>query len=188
MFALIQTNMSLALYLIMLASVIRLRRTRATTPRPYRIPGGKVGLFAVCGVGGLVCLLGVLLSLFPTDDAKGMPIWLYELVLLGGTLGFAVLPFVFYLFRKPSWRTEPVAPEPAGSASASRSRSRSDPEPGDVNGLGHSHPRCHRYGVTPKPARNARSSDWSIRYSSSVPVQFGLMPNDVTVTTTLVRS
>ncbi|HVE29135.1 MAG TPA: hypothetical protein VNC80_03625 [Mycobacteriales bacterium] len=114
MFALIQTNMSLALYLIMLASVIRLRRTRATTPRPYRIPGGKVGLFAVCGVGGLVCLLGVLLSLFPTDDAKGMPVWLYELVLLGGTLGFAVLPFVFYLFRKPSWRTEPVAPEPAG--------------------------------------------------------------------------
>ena len=114
MFALIQTNMSLALYLIMLASVIRLRRTRATTPRPYRIPGGKVGLFAVCGVGGLVCLLGVLLSLFPTDDAKGMPVWLYELVLLGGTLGFAVLPFVFYLFRKPSWRTEPVASEPAG--------------------------------------------------------------------------
>jgi hypothetical protein len=36
------------------------------------------------------------------------------IALAGGTLGFAVLPFVFYLFRKPSWPTEPVAPEPAG--------------------------------------------------------------------------
>jgi amino acid transporter len=104
--------MSLTLYLIMLVSVIRLRRIRPTTRRPYRIPGGKAGLFAVCGVGGLVCLLGVLLSLFPTDDAKGMPVWLYEIVLLGGTLGFAVLPFVFYLFRKPSWKTEPAATAP----------------------------------------------------------------------------
>jgi glutamate:GABA antiporter len=106
MFSLIQTNMSLALYLIMLAAVVRLRRTRPATPRPYRIPGGRAGLLAVVGVGGLVCLLGILLSLFPTDDAKGMPVWAYELVLLGGSLGFAVLPFVFYLFRKPSWRTE----------------------------------------------------------------------------------
>ena len=38
-----------------------------------------------------------------------------------------------------------------------------------------------RYGVTPKPARKARSSAWSIRYSSSTPVQLGLMPNEVTV-------
>jgi hypothetical protein len=33
------------------------------------LPGGAPG-----GGPRLVCLLGILLSLFPTDDAKGMPV------------------------------------------------------------------------------------------------------------------
>ena len=83
MFALVQTNMTLVLYVLMLAAVVRLRRIAPAVDRPYRIPGGRVGLFAVCGAGALVCLFGITLSLFPTSDAKGLPVWAYELALIG---------------------------------------------------------------------------------------------------------
>jgi amino acid transporter len=107
MFSLVQTNMTLLLYLLLFASVVACRRLRPDGVRPFRIPGGWLGLVVVLGVGACVCLLGLTLSLFPTDDAEGLPLWAYELALIGGTVGFAVLPLVFRMFRKPSWQTEP---------------------------------------------------------------------------------
>jgi amino acid transporter len=111
MFALVQTNMTLVLYILMLAAVIRLRRIAPAVRRPYRIPGGRAGLFAVCGTGAAVCLFGITLSLFPTSDAKGLPLWAYELALIGGTAGFIVVPIALRPFRRPSWSAQVAAPE-----------------------------------------------------------------------------
>lgn len=111
MFALIQTNMTLIMYLIMFASVIKLRYSRKDVKRPYEIPGKKVGLWAVAGIGMLVCLVGVLVSFQPTDEAKGMSTVVYVTILLLGTVAFVAMPFVFWIFRKPSWKTE-EAPDP----------------------------------------------------------------------------
>ncbi len=107
MFALIQTNMVLVMYLIMFAALVKLRRSHASTPRPYRIPGKRVGLAVVVGLGLLVCLFGILVSFQPTDEAGAMSTWLYVAVLFFGTAAFIAMPFVFWIFRKPSWRTEP---------------------------------------------------------------------------------
>lgn len=111
MFALIQTNMTLLMYLLMFASVIKLRFSKPDVPRPYKIPGKRFGLFSIMGVGMLVCLFGLLVSFSPTEEANGMSTPIYVLVLLIGTIGFAVMPFLFWIFRKPSWRTE-EAPDP----------------------------------------------------------------------------
>jgi amino acid transporter len=108
MFALIQTNMTLILYLIMFASVIKLRYSRPDANRPYQIPGKKVGLWAITGIGMLVCLLGILVSFQPTEEASGMSTPVYIAILLFGTAAFVAMPFVFWLFRKPSWKTEQV--------------------------------------------------------------------------------
>lgn len=121
MFALVQTNMSLLLYLLMLAAVVRLRRTEPHVRRPFAIPGRRAGLFAVCGVGTVVCLFGLTLSLFPTDDAKDLPLWFYELALIGGTAVFVSIPLVLRLFRRPSWSIHAHATEPAGSMVAAGS-------------------------------------------------------------------
>jgi amino acid transporter len=106
MFALVQTNMTLVLYVLMLAAVIRLRRTEAGARRPYRIPGGRVGLLAVCGAGMAVCLFGITLSLFPTSDAKGLPVWVYEIALIAGTVIFIAVPVAVRPFRRESWNYE----------------------------------------------------------------------------------
>lgn len=104
MFALIQTNMTLIMYILMFASVIKLRFSRPNAERPYRIPLGKAGLFAVTGVGLLVCIIGVLISLSPTDEAAGMSTVYYVAVLALGTAAFVAMPFVFWIFRKPAWK------------------------------------------------------------------------------------
>lgn len=115
MFLLIQTNMTLILYTMMLAAVIKLRFSRPDVERAYEIPGKKVGLFVVTGAGILVCLFGFLISFIPTEEAAGMSTWAYVLVLLLGTAAFVSMPFVFWIFRKPSWKVEgdldPQAPE-----------------------------------------------------------------------------
>jgi amino acid transporter len=99
------------MYLIMFASVIKLRYSRPNVNRPYQIPGKKVGLWAITGIGMLVCIVGVLVSFQPTDEAAGMSTPVYITILLIGTVAFVAMPFIFWIFRKPSWKTE-VAPDP----------------------------------------------------------------------------
>lgn len=105
-FAIIQTNMTLLMYLLMLAAVIKLRYSRPNDPRPYQIPGKKVGLWTVASLGMITCIGAILVSLFPTVEAKGMSTALYVAIVVGGTALFASMPFVFWIFRKPSWKTE----------------------------------------------------------------------------------
>lgn len=115
-FAIIQTNMTLLMYLMMLAAVVKLRYSRPQDPRPYRIPGRWAGLWTIIGIGCITSLGALLVSLFPTEEAAGMPPALYVGIVVAGTAVFAGMPFVFWLFRKPSWKTEQE--DPANSSSA----------------------------------------------------------------------
>ena len=45
------TQLLVVMYVLMLAALIRLRYTQPDTPRPYRIPGGKLGVWIVGGFG-----------------------------------------------------------------------------------------------------------------------------------------
>jgi amino acid transporter len=128
MFALVQTNMSLLLYILMLIAVVRLRRRLPRAERPYRIPGGRLGLGAVCGAGLIVCVFGLVLSLFPTDDADGLPLWVYEVTLIAGTAAFVAVPLLLSPFRKPSWKVE-SAPLPEAAAA---SHAAAAPDPGPI--------------------------------------------------------
>ncbi|MFN8125662.1 MAG: APC family permease [Candidatus Nanopelagicales bacterium] len=105
-FAIIQTNMTLLMYILMLAAVIKLRYSHPRDKRPFRIPGGWAGVWTVAGIGMITCLLALLVSVSPTEEAQGMSPLAYVAVVIGGTLVFAGLPFVFWLFRKPSWQVE----------------------------------------------------------------------------------
>lgn len=106
LFAIIQTNMTLIMYGMMLVSLVKLRYSKPDVPRPYRIPGGVLGLFVVIGMGLFVCLFGLLVSMIPTEEATGMSTSVYVAVVILGTGVFLAMPFIFWLFRKPSWKVE----------------------------------------------------------------------------------
>lgn len=94
----------LVMYLLMFAAAIYLRYSQPKRPRPYRIPGGDIGMWVVGGGGFLGSLLAFVLSFVPpTQIAVGSPTT-YVSILIGLTVFFVAIPFLIYAIRKPHWR------------------------------------------------------------------------------------
>lgn len=104
----IMSQMATIIYLIMVlmiyAAFIRLRRTQPGKKRGFRVPGGKIGEWIVCGLGVTGAVAALLLSYLPPSQIQtGSPV-VYIGILLSGVGIFVALPLVVYAVRKPSWR------------------------------------------------------------------------------------
>ena len=98
------TIIYLVMVLIIYGAFIRLRRTEPYKKRGFRVPGGKAGEWAVCGIGIFGALAALLLSFLPPSQiSTGNPI-VYVGILLVGSAIFIGLPLIVYAYRKPSWR------------------------------------------------------------------------------------
>jgi amino acid transporter len=86
-------------FLYMFAAVIKLavRKDRKENAHAILIPGGKVGLWLSGGLGFLVVLVGIVVSLVPPGDSPNK--LLFELELVAGTVGSILLGLFLY------WRT-----------------------------------------------------------------------------------
>jgi putative glutamate/gamma-aminobutyrate antiporter len=94
----------LIMYLLMFAAAIYLRYSQPNRPRPYRIPGGDIGMWLIGGLGFLGSLLAFVLSFIPPSQISvGSPATYVE-ILIGLTVLFVILPFLIYWARKPHWR------------------------------------------------------------------------------------
>jgi putative glutamate/gamma-aminobutyrate antiporter len=102
----------LIMYLLMFAAAIKLRISQPHVPRPYKVPGGIVGMIVFAGLGFLGSLLAFVLSFVPPSQiAVGSPS-AYVLYLIIGTVVFVGLPFIIYALRRPSWRDPDSGFEP----------------------------------------------------------------------------
>lgn len=94
----------LVMYLLMFAAAIYLRSSQPNRPRPYKIPGGNIGMWLVGGVGFLGSLLALILSFVPPGQIKvGSPA-LYVGILIVLSVVLVAVPFAIYAVRKPHWR------------------------------------------------------------------------------------
>ena len=100
-FSVITTQVYLIMYLLMFVAAVRLRRQHPDHPRGFRAPM----LIGLCGVGFTASLMALLVGFIPPSQfAGGNPI-VYFFIVAGGALGLGLLvPFLFYRFRKPSWK------------------------------------------------------------------------------------
>ena len=100
-FSVITTQVYLIMYLLMFVAAVRLRRNDPDHPRGYRAPM----LVGLCGVGFAASLAALLVGFVPPSQfGNGDPL-VYFLIVGGGALGLGLLvPFLFYRFRKPSWK------------------------------------------------------------------------------------
>ena len=106
-FSVITTQVYLIMYLLMFVAAVRLRRNDPDHPRGYRAPM----LVGLCGVGFAASLAALLVGFIPPSQFGGGNGFVYFLIVGGGALGLGLLvPFLFYRFRKPSWR-QPEAEE-----------------------------------------------------------------------------
>jgi amino acid transporter len=83
-------------FLYMFAAVIKLarRKDRAENVHAVLVPGGMAGVWISGGLGFLVVLVGIFVSLVPPGDASSK--LLFELELVVGTLGSILLGLFLY--------------------------------------------------------------------------------------------
>jgi amino acid transporter len=96
----------LVMYLLMFAAAIWLRHAQPDRKRPYRIPGGNVGMWVIGGLGFLGSLLAFVLSFIPPSQISVGSPKQYVVILVALTVVFVVLPFIIYALRKPGWRDQ----------------------------------------------------------------------------------
>jgi amino acid transporter len=81
-------------YSLMFAAVICLRYTQPTVPRAYTIPGGKIGVWIMGGIGILVCLFGFLIVFIPPAQLQTGDRTVYQSLLIFSFLGLTILPIL----------------------------------------------------------------------------------------------
>jgi len=93
-------------YILVFASVIKLRYSQPDTPRPFTIPGGKAGIWIVGGLGLFGTTLAFVVGLMPPSffASNGLA---YVFSVLLGTFLLAVPPLVFLKLKKASWKKSP---------------------------------------------------------------------------------
>lgn len=95
----------LMMYLLMFSAALYLRHSQPDTPRPYKVPGGKIGMWLIAGCGLASALLSFTLSFIPPSQiAIGSPA-VYMSFLIGGNVLFLAIPLLIYALRKPEWKT-----------------------------------------------------------------------------------
>jgi Amino acid transporters len=95
----------LIMYLLMFAAAIRLRYTRPEVHRGYTIPGGKTGIWLVCGVAICACIFVTIFGFIPPTEVSRYGVWAstsYTLFLVSGMALFAGLPL--YLHKRAKKR------------------------------------------------------------------------------------
>lgn len=85
----------LLMYLMIFLSVIKLRYSQPDTPRQYRIPGGKIGVWLVAGCGAIFCIVAFLLGFIPPEEYQFIDERSYALILLSGIILFCSPPFLW---------------------------------------------------------------------------------------------
>ncbi len=88
------------MYMMMFFSVIKLRYTQPDTKRPYKIPGGKIGIWIVAGIGFLTVFACFLIGFIPS----GMPATDYEIIMVLAITIIALLPIIIFKKSKQTLR------------------------------------------------------------------------------------
>lgn len=90
-------------YLMVFASLIKLRYSSPNTVRAFKIPGGMTGVWLVGGTGFVACLFTFVISLLPPGNYEHISTSNYALMMIIGTAILALPPLVFLRLKKPSW-------------------------------------------------------------------------------------
>lgn len=100
------TQLLVIMYVLMFAAVIRLRYTQPDRPRPYKIPGGKVGVWVMAGLGIAGCVFAFYVGFVPPSQISTGNHTLYICLMLFFTALLALPPLVISRFRKDSWMAD----------------------------------------------------------------------------------
>lgn len=92
------SQITLIYYVILFASAIRLR-SLPTETRGFQIPGGKLALWLLMGLGACTSLLALGLGFIPPANLNGHERAVFHFIMSGGLITAVILPFIFFMFK-----------------------------------------------------------------------------------------
>jgi glutamate:GABA antiporter len=100
------TQLLVVMYVLIFAAVIKLRYTQPDRPRPFKIPGGKLGVWimALFGLGG--CIFAFVVGFVPPSTISTGNHTLYICLMVVFTAVLALPPIFIARFRKDSWKAD----------------------------------------------------------------------------------
>lgn len=106
----ITTQLYLVMYFLMFAAAIKLRYKCPDVPRPYKVPGGNIGLWVITSLGFLSSIFAFIIGFFPPSQIPTGNVQVYVTMLIASVIIACVAPWVILLFKKPHWN-QPLAHE-----------------------------------------------------------------------------
>jgi amino acid transporter len=100
MLVVLTSQFTLVMDILIFASGIKLRYSQKDVVRPFKVPGGKLGIWAIAGTSIVICSIGIILGFFPPADLPIHNIGMFEAFLISGNLIYIGMPFVIYFYSK----------------------------------------------------------------------------------------
>ncbi len=99
------TSVYIVMYFLMYMAAIKLRYSQPDVERPFKVPGGKLGMWITAGWGLAAIAFIFVVSMIPPSQAtvSSTSVTVFETFMILGTIGVSIVPLIIYRFRKPSW-------------------------------------------------------------------------------------
>jgi amino acid transporter len=99
------TTVYIVMYVLMYLAAIKLRYSQSNVKREFKIPGGKVGMWAISGWGIVSMMVIFVLALLPPSQSsvESISLIVFEVLMIAGTIVVVLVPQLIYWRRKPSW-------------------------------------------------------------------------------------
>jgi amino acid transporter len=91
------------MYILMFISAIVLRYKHPHVKRAYKIPFKNYGVWIVSLFGIFGTLFAMIVGYIPPPHIEDVSPILFEVILIGGTILFCVIPFIIRYYRKECW-------------------------------------------------------------------------------------
>lgn len=98
----------LIMYVLLYLAAIVLKFKQPEVQRTYNVPGGKVGMVLIAGLGMLAALFAIVVGFYPPSQLTIGSNAFYVIFLLIGTLAFVLAPILIHRFKKASWMPPPT--------------------------------------------------------------------------------
>jgi glutamate:GABA antiporter len=104
MLSALTTQIIVLMYILVFAAALRLRYTEPEADRPYKIPGGKLGIWIVAGMGLAGSGFGLVIGFIPPSGLKHWPTPIYVAAMAAAIVICSAPPFIIERIKKPGWK------------------------------------------------------------------------------------